>query len=210
MEKKQTNLMVLVAAAILAILGAVLIFVPGIELYQLSYVVCGGIVIGGVYSIVKYFLANSFREESDYGFSIGVFMGVLGITGFIKTNEIVKFFPVAMSLLVVLFGVIVLQDALDLKRLNSNLWIGDLGIAIAVLVVAMVVLINPFSEDGVRQNVSNYLILITGVLLVISKAYLRVMIKGYDKRQQEVVVETPKISESQDDVTEPGDNEENE
>ena len=182
MEKKQTNLMVLSAAGVMLLLGAILIFAPQIKLYHLSYIMCGMIVIGGVYSIVRYFLSNAYQEVSDYGFSIGVLMEMIGIAGFIKTGEIVKFFPVAMSMLVLLFGVIILQDALDLKRLESALWMVDIILAAVVLVGAMVVLINPFSAEELRQTVANYLILGTGILVFVSKICLKAMIRSYDRR----------------------------
>lgn len=172
MEKKAINRMVLITAAILVFVGAVLLFVPQIRLQHISYFMCGAIVVGGIYSIVQYFMSNAFREASDYGFSVGVFLCVIGIAGFIKSEEIVAFFPVAVSLVALLFGVILLQDALDLKRLESKLWIPVLVFAAAVILTCMLVLVNPFTDIALRQLVGNALMFGTGILVFVSKLML--------------------------------------
>ncbi|MCR4956139.1 MAG: hypothetical protein K6A30_05605 [Lachnospiraceae bacterium] len=182
MEKKQTNTLVMITAVILAVLGGVLLFAPQIKPIHICYLMCGVIVACGVYSIVRYYMSSAFRKSTDYGFSVGVFCIVTGIVGFIKSNVIVVFFPVAISMLVILFGVVILQDALDLKLLKSGLWSAVLVVAAVVIIVAMVVLINPFSDMEKRQLVANALVLVTGIVLLISKVFLQTAYRGYDKR----------------------------
>jgi len=180
--QRQVNYMIPMVAAIAAVLGAMLLFVPQISLDSICYLMCGVIVTGGVYAIVRYFLTNGFADELNYGFSVGVFLVVLGILGFIKTPEIVAFFPVALSILALVYGVMVLQDALDLKRMNSSLWYGSLGGAVAIHMVAIVVLIYPFSKD-LRATVSYAMILGTGVILFASKILRRIGQKKDNKAE---------------------------
>ncbi|MGN0169790.1 MAG: DUF308 domain-containing protein [Lachnospiraceae bacterium] len=184
MEKKVTNRMILITAVILVLVGAVLLFVPQIRLQHIVYFLCGVIVAGGICCIVRYFMSNGFREASDYGFSVGVFLCVIGIAGFIKSREIVAFFPVAISLMALLFGVILLQDALDLKRLLCRSWILILVFAAVVILTSMIVLVNPFTGLALRQNVGNDLMFGTGILVLISKLVLAGSYKGYEKREQ--------------------------
>ena len=184
MENKTTNRMVLITAAILIVVGAVLLFVPQIRLQHITYFMCGVIVVGGIYSIVRYFMSNAFREASDYGFSGGVFLCVIGIAGFMKTEEIVAFFPVVISLISLLFGVILLQDALDLKRLLSRIWILIFILAAVVILTSMIVLIDPFTGTTLRQSVGNYLMFGTGVTVLASKLILSGSYKGFEKREK--------------------------
>ncbi|SFQ29968.1 Short repeat of unknown function [Lachnospiraceae bacterium XBB1006] len=180
--QKQTSYMVPTVAAIAAILGAVLLFVPQISLDKICYLMCGAIVAGGVYAIVHYFITNGFADEQDYGFSVGVFLLVVGILGFIKTPEIILFFPVALSILALVYGVMVLQDALDLKRMQSSLWYGSLAGALLIHGVAIVVLIYPFEQE-LRATISYGMILGTGIVLVASKILRRIGQKKDNKEE---------------------------
>lgn len=196
MQEKQTNLLVMGVAVVAAVLGALLLFVPQISAEKICYLMCGAVVIGGIYSIVHYFLSNAFREAQDYGFSAGVFLVVLGILGFIKTAAIVDFFPVALSVIGLLYGVILLQDALDLKRLGSGKWSIVLCVSVVVILVAMADMINPFSKE-MQTKISYWLILITGVLLLGSKLILKLAYKEYDRIQDMPQVEPEKTAEYQ-------------
>lgn len=194
MQEKQTNLMVMGVAIVAAVLGALLLFVPQISADKICYLMCGAVVIGGIYSIVHYFLSNAFQEAQDYGFSAGVFLVVLGILGFIKTESIVDFFPVALSVISLLYGVILLQDALDLKRLGSGRWSMVLGVSVVVILVAMADLINPFSKE-VQTLLSYWVILVTGVVLLVSKLMLKMAYTEYERIKEQPVVETEKAAE---------------
>lgn len=194
MQEKQTNLVVMGVAIVAAVLGALLLFVPQISAEKICYLMCGAVVIGGIYSIVHYFLSNAFREAQNYGFSAGVFLVVLGILGFIKTAAIVDFFPVAISIIGLLYAVILLQDALDLKRLGSGKWSIVLCVSVVVILVAMADLINPFSAE-VQKLISYWMILVTGVLLLLSKLMLKMAYKEYDRMKDHPVVETEKVAE---------------
>ena len=194
MQERQTNLLVMGVAVVTAVLGALLLFVQQISAEKICYLMCGAVVIGGIYSIVHYFLSNAFREAQDYGFSAGVFLVVLGILGFIKTASIVAFFPVALSVMGLLYGVILLQDALDLKRLGSRKWSWVLGVSVVVIAVAMADLINPFS-GGTQQKISYWLMLVTGVLLVLSKLLLKLAYREYDRMEKQPQVEPERTAE---------------
>lgn len=186
--ERQSNCMVPLIAAVAAVLGALLLFVPQISLDKICYLMCGAIVAGGIYAIVRYFLSNGFADDQNYGFSIGVFLVVLGILGFIKTKQIVEFFPVALSILALVYGVIVLQDALDLKRMESTWWYGSLGGAIAIHVVAIIVLIYPF-EQALRATISYWMVLGTGVILLASKVLRKIWVKKNNNNDEIVRIE---------------------
>lgn len=176
MDKRQTNVLVVGTALAVAVLGALLLFVPQISLEKICYVMCSIIVIGGVYSIVKYFLSSAYKEAQDYGFSAGVFLVVLGIVGFVKTAAIVSFFPVALSIIGLLYGVILLQDALDLKRLKGEIYMVVMGEAMVTILSATIILLNPFSVE-MQRTLSYWLILVIGIFIVISKILLKIAYK---------------------------------
>lgn len=179
--KKTINRFVLVLSVAFLVIGATLLFVPQIKAIHLSYFMCGIIVAGGIYSIVHYFMTDAYKETSDYGFSIGVFLTVLGIIGFLKSSQIVNFLPGVISILALLFGVIILQDGLDMKRMERQWWLVELLMSSAVILTATILLIDPFSEEYTRQTVSSSLLLGNGVLMLVSKFALKASIKAYEK-----------------------------
>lgn len=181
MEKKTTNMLVNITAIIFILVGACLLFVPQINLTNICYFLCASIVIAGIYMIVRYFLADGFKENSNYGFSIGVFCTVLGIIGFIKTNDIIGFFPAAIGILVLVLGVVLLQDSLDLKRMNNGIWVVIGVISLVVIGAAVICIINPFPDATTRQTVVAYLIFVDGILTILSKLIVMFSLRGYNK-----------------------------
>lgn len=182
--KKSVNRFVLMMAVAFVVIGATLLFVPQIEAIHLTYFMSGIIVAGGIYAIVHYFMTDAYKEASDYGFSVGVFLSVLGIIGFLKSSKIELFFPVAISILTLLFGVILLQDALDLKRMERQWWVIALLAAVIIILTATIILIDPFSVEKTRQTVGSILLLITGVLMLVSKFALKRSIKAFERKRQ--------------------------
>lgn len=180
---KTMNHFILVMSVVFLVIGGILLFVPQVGAIHLVYVMCGIIVASGIYAIVHYFMTDAYKEAYDYGFSIGVFLCMIGVIGFIKSKDVVHFLPVVISICALLFGVVIFQDALDLKRMKRQWWVMELSVAAAVMLTATTVLIDPFTEEGLKQTVSNALLFADGMVMLFSKFLLRQSIKAYEKEQ---------------------------
>lgn len=207
MNGANTNVMVIITAIVFSVVGCVLLFVPQVELYHVSCFICGMITVAAVYSIVKYFITEGFAEFGNYGFSTGVFLGVIGIIGFVKLHEIVMFFPAAISIIALLMGVIVFQDAMDMKCMTFSLWSAALAASIAIMIFAAIILVNPFTDPALREMLSKVLLVAAGIFQLVSKIMLRVAYKKYIKMASEpqkeaIIVEAAEVSTTEENYKE--------
>ncbi len=195
MKLKTRQTSVLLMAAVLSVIGALLLFVPSIELIHLTYFIGAVAVIGAVYSIVMYFTRDGFKEAENYGFSVGVLLGIVGIAVFVRAENLVEVFPSMLAGYSIFLGVILMQDALDLKRMQSKFFGVMLSISAAVLIFSLVVIL--FYGDG--ETIAPILSFVSGLLVLLSEIVVRLYVKGYEKKKGKALMpkeETNEVKEA--------------
>lgn len=174
---------VFAVSVIFIALGLLLLFVPQIKPVYIAYVLSIAFVVVGIIWIVQYFLTESYRNINRYGFSAGTLFVILGICAMLKAEVISGYFLLCMGILILVMGVVKLQNALDLKALKDSTWKAVLGLALAVIICAVIVIMNPFrkTEDLARFT---YIIMVAdGIFSIISMLCLAIRLKKYEKNK---------------------------
>ena len=69
-----------------------------------------------------FFLEESYKNLNQYGFSIGVFLVIIGVCTLVKNQEMAKSFQLYIGVCILLTAIIKLQNAMDLKALKDRTW----------------------------------------------------------------------------------------
>ena len=104
------------------LLGVLLIVIPDLQMEYVCYGISVVLVIIGIILIVKYFLEESYKNLNQYGFSIGVFLVIIGVCTLVKNQEMAKSFQLYIGVCILLTAIIKLQNAMDLKALKDRTW----------------------------------------------------------------------------------------
>lgn len=173
-------------AAVFVLLGGVLLLAPGIALANICIALGGLAIVAGIVVIVKYFIAESYKNINDYGFSEGVMFVLAGIFLLVQTKLIVGIFPMAIALAVLATGIIKLQTSMDLLRLGDPRWWLHFLANLLVILLAALILFGVFQDDMVRNVYSSALLIVDGVLSVVSIIHLRRQISRYCNAQKRI------------------------
>jgi len=172
------------AECIYVLLGAVLLFIPQIQMIHICYALGVLLVIVGIIQIVRYFMAESYRNINAYGFSLGVLEVILGICALVRVEAVVSSFLLVLGIGLLLTGVIKLQYAMDLRSMRDPVWIAVVVLAAALVGGAVCVIVNPFADETILRTVTYYLLLIDGLLGIVGSVYLFIRVKLYSRSEQ--------------------------
>lgn len=192
---------IIVAEILYALLGVVLLLVPGIELIHICYGLSILLVFAGIVLIVRYFMTESYRNLNEYGFSIGILGVILGMCALVRAQLWVKSFLPVLGIALLLMAVTKLQYAMDLKSMKDRMWILVLAVAVLLTGGAVCVVINPFKVEETRQKITCYLLILDGILGVVGNLYLYIRLRLF-KRAEDKNQAKPQIidAEEMDDI----------
>ena len=165
-------------AVIYLLFGLAMLFVPQFQERYIIYIAGLIFLICGVIMIVKYFMAASYNDLGNYGFSGGVLCILLGICLLVRTQQIAGYLPLFLGVCILLTAVIKLQNAVDLKSLRNGAWLLFLIIALAFLAAAILVILNPDGKVLQHREVLYYILIADGTVSIISPIYLMFAIRA--------------------------------
>ncbi len=168
-KKKISGMMIQLLIAVVAIvLGALLIFVPGMKAVTLCYVFCSALIVLGIVLAVRFFLGESFKRLNNYQFSVGIILVMLGICGLINAVNLSVSIDLYMGILALVLGALMLESVVRLQAVNHPLWIPVLVIAVLTFLGAVPILAG---IALILDNIPNYtywVLFIVGILHLVS------------------------------------------
>lgn len=182
---------VILFSLILALLGLLLLLVPQIQLTYIVYALSIAIIVVGIFLIVRYFLTESYRNMSRYGFSVGVLFVILGICAMLRAQVLAEYLVLCLGVFILIMGIIQLQNAVDLNYLKNKYWLILLALALLALIFSVVILINPFKES---IEIFTYIsLIIEGLISLISMFCLSVSIRKFEANAAVAKYETIEV-----------------
>ncbi|MCI8469854.1 MAG: hypothetical protein HFJ75_10340 [Eggerthellaceae bacterium] len=154
---------IVVQAVLFLALGLFLIFMPGVTVTTVIYLMGALLGLSGVASLVSYFRPNGPHTREPGVLMTGVFLLVCALIVFLFPQVIASFFSVALGIVLVLCGVVNAVRAVELRGLDSYSWIVALVISVLIAIGGVVIIWNPF-ESTVT------FIMVLGVLLAVNGA----------------------------------------
>ncbi|MDE7436258.1 MAG: DUF308 domain-containing protein [Lachnospiraceae bacterium] len=187
MRGRTNGTMAILGAAVLAILlGLFLLLFPGARIIQIVYGIGVVMIVGGIVSIVRYFMTESYRKLNCYTFSAGALMVVLGVCALLRAEIVSTYLLVCLGILLLASGIIKLQHALDLEAMKDKAWIAILVVAVTMIICGAVVLLNPFDRMEDLSRFTYIMLVIDGCLSLFSVLYLTIRLHGYQKQAKDM------------------------
>ena len=174
-----------ISAIIYIILGIIMIVYPNATMVMFCYVL--SIVTGvlGLINIISYFRRNVIESLYKYDFANGIMLLFISIILVVKSDKIVELIPVILGLLVFASGVIKLQHALDLKKIQFSGWLYVLIIAFLCLSIGAVCILQPAFIAETIVTILGISYLFCGITDVVTIILLAKKMKDYTKDKKE-------------------------
>lgn len=143
------------------IIGFILLIKPGTALVTIVHILALLAVVMGVVSLVTYF-----KDKYSVG-NGGVIKGIVYffIAAFLYFGAgfIISIVPFILGLLIVISGIVKLQEALDMMKYRADGSVTVLVIAILSLVLGILILINPFGTAELLFRIIGIALIYNGV-----------------------------------------------
>ena len=142
-------------------------------------------VLGGKY-ILEYKNRSVTDDGNKYTLTLGIVIAVAGVVVLICMDTIMSFVTYAIGAIVVISGIMKIENALDLKKMNRN-WKPLLVIGIICALLGISVLLMPMNnnDDGTRTageffvQCAGVVLALTGIVELITTAAVSGKIKEF-------------------------------
>ena len=177
-----------VSTIIIAILSVYLIlFGAGIYLndavFEYNAIAIGAIlIIFGVILMTKFFMNEEYKNPTNYGFSLGVMLLLIGGFVILNTKAIVRYTPAYVGIIILVLGIVVLQHAFAMKFMESKSFASSLIFSILIIISAVLILLD---VQGIASSMDIFfsaLCVCCGILCIVSMICIKVSAKNFATR----------------------------
>jgi len=122
-------------------------------------------IIFGVYYMIKYFFNHEFVRVSNYGFTMGVILMIIGSVIIFKADHISSFIDALVCLIGFIFGAIMLQQSFALFHMQRFTWFISLVLGAATIASSVYLLMENAKFFTGEFISAVYLVTVGGVSL---------------------------------------------
>ena len=128
---------------ILALIGLVLLLLPGTLNNIIGFVVGGCLLIFGIIGIIKYIRIKEYKFTSSL--VSGILYSALGIIVIINPSSVISLVTICLGLYLVINGILKTVFSINLKKITTR-WGGALVMGRLTIVLGLLLVINPFGS----------------------------------------------------------------
>ena len=136
------NVAIVFASLLLIALGGIMLCTNQVEPIYFCYGAGGCLLVWGIWLISRYFLRKEFQQTTNYGFSVGTLVVILGAVDLIRAKDIVESLSIYIGFVILVVGVVMLQNTVQLKNLRGKLWVVSLVFSLISEAAAIVILLD--------------------------------------------------------------------
>lgn len=181
MNFKVENWKLLVLSVFYVIL-AVISYMVKKEQFLNFFMIAGLIVaVVGLLQIMAYFFKKEYMKPNEFSFAFGVLYVVAGLIVATKPDVIVDNYPLVLSGVVVLDSTLRLQYSMNLFRLEKEAWKINAILAAVPLVLGVVLILVPMSEDFMH-NYFSFLLILDAIANFYTILYYKRIVKEFERK----------------------------
>ncbi len=193
------SIVLIILSVLLAVLGGVMLAFPQMEMTYFAYFGGACLLVWGIWLISRYFLYKQFHQTSNYGFSVGTLVVILGAVALIRVEDVTKSIPTYLGILVLIESVVMLQNTVQLKNLKGQLWGLSLILAVLSTVGSLVILLDIMHIISKHMEILYGIQIVVGISALLCMLLVNVRTKKFHKTDylsnDEITEENESISE---------------
>lgn len=158
----------IVIAVAYVVFGMSLLIKPEMSTSIICFAVGALCLIYSIATLIKYFIGDKKRYYVEPNFILPILLLVFGMVIIFKPAVIISILPVTVGIVMVVSGVIKLQDSFNLKKYSFAKWWTVLIFAFVSVILGIVILINPFGTGLLFTRIVGLFFTIDGLLNIVS------------------------------------------
>ena len=146
-----------------AVLGAVLLFWPGLTMAMICQFVGAALALIGIITIVSYFTQSDDMPFKSGSLIAGIPLALLGLFIFLRPQLLIEFIPVVIGVIVLLDGIANLFETMSIMKAGNSKWWVSLIFAVLTILCGLVLVFRPFSVARTLMRVIGAVTLYNGL-----------------------------------------------
>lgn len=164
---------VILRSLVMIAAGITLLLYPEMTSNTIAYIIAIVFVIIGIINIVGYFKSSTKTEDGLKSYSSGLIIGILCIVfAALMSRILISIIPVVLGLIVLVSGLMKLQQAVEIIRAGYNGWMGIMIMAVITILVGALAVFNPFKTINLLLRIIGAGLLFGGITDLISTGYM--------------------------------------
>ncbi len=139
---KKSGWISIVESIIFIALGIIFILKPDDIMAIIAYIIGGMFIAIGLIKVLNYIQSKGKNDLYNYELIYGIMSAVIGIVVIVYRGSISYLFGIITGMWIIYSGVVRFSSALKLKKLNNNLWIYTMIIAIIMFIGGLYVVLT--------------------------------------------------------------------
>ena len=166
----KANKSMLIVNLALIVLGVLFIIFPENSVKIICYASGAILCLLGAYKLVQYF-KDGIKDITSFGLAGGIGLVSVGLLLFFKPNFISDVLSILFGIILIISGIIKLQQAINVKNSKGKAWWTVLCVAVIALVSGLFALFFPFATRKVLFIFIGISLIVDGLLGIISNFY---------------------------------------
>lgn len=175
------NIAIVFASVLMMALGSIMLLTDEVKLIYFCYGAGGCLLVWGIWLISRYFLHKEFQQTTNYGFSVGTLVVILGAIDLIRAKDIAEAIPTYLGILVLVEGVVMLQNTVQLKNLKGNLWTVSLVFSLLSVAASVVILLDIKHIISGHMAILYVIQIVVGAFALLSLCFVGIRTKRFHK-----------------------------
>jgi uncharacterized membrane protein HdeD (DUF308 family) len=169
----------IIATSLLYILiGLVLVIYPALPFKLITYVIAGLLAVIGIVQIITFF-TKKIGDTNNNGLFTGMIMIFVAAFAYWKVDMLVELLPLVLGFIIVISGILTLQDAVNTMRIHSMSWVVLLITALVKIGLGLFIVLYTFEALELAVRIVGVGFLISGISDFIITKYVASKIQSF-------------------------------
>ena len=162
-KTSQARKSMLTTGIVSAILGAILLFWPGLTMGLICQFLGAALAITGIVTIVSFFTQSEGTPFRGMSLAAGIPLAILGLCIFLRPSFLIEFIPIVIGVIILIDGVADLIESVRMLRYGDDRWWVSLIFAALTIILGLVLITRPFGIAKFIMRVIGAVILFNGL-----------------------------------------------
>lgn len=180
------------------IIGLLFAIFPSVATTVFCYLIGAMLLAGGIFKIVEYFKNKNIEVFGSLGLVIGTLLSVVGIVFIVNPTILIELIITVIAVIIIADGVLKIQYAVNLARVNARGWWVFLALGIALSVVGIIAMLSPLEVSNAIMMAAGIVLIIDGVIDIVTVIYASKALKNFNDEivaQQALNVEATPVDD---------------
>lgn len=186
---KEMKVEMIVSIILYVVIGMILIIWPGTTAKIVNYMLSVAFAAGGVYNLGMYFKKDVVRGAKSFDLSAGIVLLAIALFLALNPKFVVSILPIVLGSVLFISGAIKFQNAVDVARTGYKRWPFIMLLSLVTIVIAVVILINPFDTGKVLMVIIGVALVYSGLSDLVAVFFLQGKIKQFKEEMEDNYIE---------------------